>query len=85
MKNYLLLLAVAVAFSFLSYGIYSLFGFTDYATLRKIGFLLVILGQTFLPMLILFIIHERSLKAENQYLESLKNRAEAEKQGKQFE
>jgi hypothetical protein len=82
MKNYLILFALAIAVSFISYGIYSFFGFTDYATLKKLGFFLVILGQSFTPLFILYLIYDRSIVAESKYLEKIKQQQEAQNPSK---
>lgn len=80
MKNYLLLLALAVAVSFISYGIYSFFGFTDYSTWKKLGFFMVILGQSFTPLAILYWVYDRSVVAEANYMEKVRQQQQQNNQ-----
>lgn len=79
--NYLLVLLLALVMSFISYGVFSFFGFTEFRMIRKGFFLLVIFIQYALPFAALYWIYDTSTKAEAKYNEDLKSGAEAAKQG----
>ncbi len=80
MKNYVILLILSIVLAFISYGIYAFFGFTDFSLLRKAGFFAVTLVQAFVPLFLLFFIYERSLKAENKYIQKIKDQQAAQEQ-----
>lgn len=76
--NYIVAAIVAILMSFVSYGIFSLFGFTNFPTFwLKLGFYGVLLLQLFVPIALLTILYEQFLKAERESLDEARASAPA--------
>jgi hypothetical protein len=77
--DYLIALLIAALASLMSYGIFSIFGFTDYKLLRKVYFFLVLLFQWYLPIVVLLKIYGGINQAENDFFDAIKAKQDAAK------
>lgn len=72
LTSYLIVLVIAIVMGFLSFGLFAMFGFTNFGFWRKAAFLAVLTLQSLIPLAALYFIYEIKVKAEADFEDQYK-------------